>query len=82
MDVYSCSSIFRLVGFFLSSIRAEPLATVEAAVSQLGDARGAAERQQSFVQAARDAAESTAMRLALERASMQCEDMLSASCNT
>ena len=57
-------------------------ATAEAALSQLGDARGAAERQQSFVQAARDAAESTAMRLALERARMQCEDMLSASCNT
>ena len=32
MDVYSCSSISRLVGFFLSSNRAEPLATVEAAV--------------------------------------------------
>ena len=50
-------------------------ATAEAALSQLGE-------QQSFVQAASDAAESTAMRLALERARMQCEDMLSASCNT
>ena len=48
-------------------------AKAEAALSQLGE-------QQSFVRAARDAAESTAMRLALERARMQYEDMLSASC--
>ena len=45
-------------------------ATAEAAVAQLGE-------QQSFVQAAHDAAESTAMRLALERARMEREDLLS-----
>ena len=45
-------------------------ATAEAALSQLGE-------QQSFVKAARDAAESTAMRLALEHARMEREDLLS-----
>ena len=45
-------------------------ATAEAALSQLGE-------QQSFVQAARDAAESMVLRSALERARMEREDLLS-----